>query len=153
MTSDPPYGFRWRMRPILIDADLTAGVPWAAIRAAGYSRKFLLPAPMRLAHVSYSQSPQFLYVTGDRRNSIHTFWFGDEGGTGELTVVDGELAHVDCCGCSFTISAGVLEFSPHKPGAIRNSLGPQTELPRNSEELLLAAVAGDCPPSWMGETQ
>ncbi|MCA1399094.1 hypothetical protein [Bradyrhizobium sp. BRP56] len=138
----------------MVDANLSEGVmPWAAMRAAGYSRKFLLPAPMRLAHVSYSEPPEFLYVTGDRADSIHTFWFASDGGTGELSIVNGELAHVDCYGCSFTMSDNTLEFSPHNAGGIRSSLGSEREIPRNSEELLLASLTGLFPSGPMEQSK
>lgn len=126
----------------MIDANLSIEMPWAAIRGAGYSHQLRLLAPIRLTHVSYSERPQYLYVTGNQSDCIHTFWFSDQGGTGEFDIVNGELKHLDCYGCGVSISDSTLIFSPHQAGGPRNFLGPKRDLPRNSEELLFAAFCG-----------
>ncbi|WP_354241231.1 hypothetical protein [Bradyrhizobium sp. LA2.1] len=127
----------------MIDADLTKEMPWAAIRGAGYSHKFNLAAPIRLTDIMYSERPEFLYVTGDNTDCIHVFWFGDEGGTGEFDIVNGELKHVDCHGCNVSISGSTLIFSPHRQDGTRQLLGPKRAVPRNSEELFFATLGGN----------
>lgn len=137
----------------MIDANLSMEMPWAAIRGAGYSHQLQLSAPTRLTHVSYSERPQYLYVTGNQSDCIHAFWFGDEGGTGEFDIINGELKHLDCDGCSVSISDSTLILSPHKPGGTRHSLGPKRSLPRNSEELLFAALSGYRPEGMEDESK
>ena len=136
--SDPKLP--WLTRPVLVDADLLKQVPWASIRAIGYSRNFQLPAPVPVSHISYSERPQYLYVTGDASRSIHAFWFADQGGTGEFDIIGGKLGHLDCCGCNFVISGTELIFSPYQGGGDRKKRGARRDVPRNSEELFVSVL-------------
>ena len=132
----------WRRLPVIVDANVMNDMPWAKVRAAGYSRELKLNAPIQITHVSFSERPEYLYVTGDSAHSVHAFWFAEGGGTAEFDLVDGQLMHVDCAGCNFSISGSELIFSPHRSGGNRKNLGGRSDIPRNSEELFIAALNG-----------
>ena len=129
----------WRVLEVKVDADLSSAIPWPVLHAAGYSSNFKIRAPLDLQSISFSEQPQYVYVTGDEKRSIHVFWFAECGGTAEFDLVDGKLAHLDSYGCDFCISGNELILSPHRGGGDRLRLGPSRNQPRNSEELLLSA--------------
>jgi len=137
--NQPPKPFqisRVRFEGILDDGNISS------IRFLGYSKQMELNAAFKVRRVVFAARPEYLYVTERDGRSIHSFWFANNGGTAEFDVVDGELSHLDACGCDVSFSEGDLIFAPGGLGSCpRMRWGdPSYDGPRNSEEFLVYAI-------------
>jgi hypothetical protein len=121
---------------ILDDANISS------IRFLGYSKQMELNAAFKVRRVVFASPPEYLYVTELDGRFIHSFWFANNGGTGEFDVVDGELTHFDAFRCSVSFSGGDLIFTPDGLGHCpRLDWGdPTHDGPRNSEEFLVYTI-------------